>query len=171
MTQSNTNQGSRDIQAIMRASEYVRHGGVTALGGSYPNCICPKAACEGVATGAERADCPEHNITPTQALHWAAECPSGGAPDGTDGPGSSRSASLNPTTEGETMPDHPTTYFIESRPAPSQPWRKVPGVHVGWDDKAKALAKLAYRREMQPTWEHRLMERITTVTERPADEE
>ncbi|RYJ26447.1 hypothetical protein CU044_3740 [Streptomyces sp. L-9-10] len=68
------------------------------------------------------------------------------------------------------MPDQPTTstYFIESRPAPSEPWRKVPG--VGWDSKAKALEKLAYRREMQPTWEHRLMERITTITERPADE-
>lgn len=62
------------------------------------------------------------------------------------------------------------SYFIQSRPAPSQPWRRPPGVHIGWETKAKALEKLAYRREMQPTWEHRLMERITTITEQPATE-
>ncbi|MFE4535654.1 hypothetical protein ACFRKB_11300 [Streptomyces scopuliridis] len=70
------------------------------------------------------------------------------------------------------MPDQPAsiTYFIQSRPAPSQPWRKPAGVLVGWDTKAEALKKLAYRREMQPNWEHRLMERITTITEQPTDE-
>lgn len=69
------------------------------------------------------------------------------------------------------MPNQqPTTYFIESRPAPSQTWQRVPGVHNGWESKTKALEKLAYRREMQPNWEHRLMERITTITERPVSE-
>ncbi|MBQ0827676.1 hypothetical protein [Streptomyces tagetis] len=69
------------------------------------------------------------------------------------------------------MTEKPTavTYFIESRPAPTQPWRRAPGVRVGWESKATALEKLAWRREQQPNWEHRLMERITTVTERPSD--
>ncbi|WP_326680859.1 hypothetical protein [Streptomyces sp. NBC_01237] len=59
----------------MEASDYVRHGGLTRNGHSYPVCVCPKAACGGVAAGTEDADCPEHSLTPTQALHWAAECP------------------------------------------------------------------------------------------------
>ncbi|MFF5984394.1 hypothetical protein ACFY78_36685 [Streptomyces olindensis] len=70
------------------------------------------------------------------------------------------------------MPGQPTTsYFIQSRPAPSQPWQRATGVRVSWESKAKALERLAARRQMQPTWEHRLMERITTITEQPATEE
>ncbi|MFI0236358.1 hypothetical protein [Streptomyces sp. NPDC016845] len=63
-----------------------------------------------------------------------------------------------------------TSYFIQSRPAPSQPWQKPPGITASWEDKATALARLASRREMQPGWEHRLMQRVTTVSEAPADE-
>ncbi|MFD8821256.1 hypothetical protein ACFV1C_02625 [Streptomyces sp. NPDC059605] len=65
----------RDVLAVIKASGYTRHGGVTPRGGSYPSCICPKAPCGGVAFGTEHADCPEHALPPTQALHWAAECP------------------------------------------------------------------------------------------------
>ncbi|MER5503143.1 hypothetical protein ABT096_39045 [Streptomyces sp. NPDC002561] len=65
----------RDVQAVMEASGYVRHGGVMARGGSYDSCICPKAPCGGVATGTEHADCPEHALNPAQVWHWAAECP------------------------------------------------------------------------------------------------
>lgn len=70
------------------------------------------------------------------------------------------------------MPDQPTTethvaYFIQSRPAPSQPWQQT-GLRFSWASEHTALDKLAARREMQPTWEHRLMERVTTITERPA---
>jgi hypothetical protein len=64
-----------------------------------------------------------------------------------------------------------TTYFIQSRPAASQPWQRASGVDASWESKDKALEKLAIRREMQPTWEHRLMERVTTVTEQPATED
>ncbi|WP_030568538.1 hypothetical protein [Streptomyces aureocirculatus] len=70
------------------------------------------------------------------------------------------------------MTEQPTTaYFIQSRPAPSQPWQRAEGTHITWETKAKALDRLVARREMQPSWEHRLMERITTVTEQPATEE
>lgn len=75
MTQTNATEGARDVQAIMDASEYVRHGCVTSLGGSRSSCICPRTPCGGVAIGTELADCPEHSLTPTQMLHWAAECP------------------------------------------------------------------------------------------------
>lgn len=70
------------------------------------------------------------------------------------------------------MPDHQPTinYFIQSRPASGQPWQQS-GVRFSWQSKLTALGKLADRRELQPSWEHRLMERITTVTERPAAEE
>ncbi|MCX4851979.1 hypothetical protein [Streptomyces sp. NBC_00893] len=68
----------RDVRAIMEASGYMRHGGVMARGGSYDSCICPKALCGGVATGTERADCPEHALNPAQVWHWAAECPGNG---------------------------------------------------------------------------------------------
>lgn len=69
------------------------------------------------------------------------------------------------------MPDQRTvSYFIQSRPAPNQPWQRASGVPVSWESKAKALEKLAARREMQPNWEHRLMERKTTVTEQPTTE-
>lgn len=70
-------------------------------------------------------------------------------------------------------PDAPKSavaYFIQSRPAPNQPWQRAAGVGFSWESKAKALEKLAARREMQPSWEHRLMERITTVTEQPTTE-
>lgn len=67
------------------------------------------------------------------------------------------------------MPEQPTTtYFIQSRPAPGQPWQQGNG---SWESKPVALGKLANRREMQPGWEHWLMERITIVTEQPATEE
>lgn len=71
------------------------------------------------------------------------------------------------------MPDRTTaiSYFIQSRPAPGQPWQRATGVNATWESKAKALERLAARREMQPNWEHRLMERITTITEQPATED
>lgn len=62
-------------------------------------------------------------------------------------------------------------YFIKSRPAPDQPWRWRTDNQFMWEFKALALKKLADRRSMQPTWEHRLMERVTTVVERPATED
>lgn len=62
------------------------------------------------------------------------------------------------------------SYFILSRPAPSQPWQRPSGVPTSWESKAKALEKLANRCAMQPSWEHQLMERVTTVTERPTTE-
>ncbi|MCX5601583.1 hypothetical protein OOK29_25875 [Streptomyces phaeochromogenes] len=60
-----------------------------------------------------------------------------------------------------------TCYFIQSRPAPSQPWQPASGAKFTWESEIQALGKLAARREMQPNWEHRLMERTTTVTDRP----
>lgn len=63
------------------------------------------------------------------------------------------------------------TYFIQSRPAPGHPWRQASGVVASWEDKATALDRIASRREMQSSWEHRLMQRTTTVTETPATEE
>ncbi|MFD4788274.1 hypothetical protein ACFWN1_14685 [Streptomyces sp. NPDC058459] len=70
------------------------------------------------------------------------------------------------------MPEQKTietsvTYFLQSRPAPSQPWQRPSGITVSWESKAKALERLAARREMQPNWEHRLMQRTTKVTEEP----
>lgn len=69
-------------------------------------------------------------------------------------------------------PDAVTTYsyFIQSRSHPGAEWERASGVHITWESKEKALEKLAARREMQSGWEHRLMERVTTVTERPATE-
>jgi hypothetical protein len=59
------------------------------------------------------------------------------------------------------------SYFIQSRPHPGAPWQR-PAVGVDcWESKTTALQRLAARREGQPTWEHRLMERITSVTEQP----
>lgn len=70
------------------------------------------------------------------------------------------------------MPDQTTTsYFLQSRPAPGQPWQRPTGVTVSWESKPKALERLATKREMQPNWEHRLMERVTSVVERPATED
>ncbi|MET7321482.1 hypothetical protein [Streptomyces sp. NPDC005549] len=68
------------------------------------------------------------------------------------------------------MTDQTTSYFIQSRPDPDQPWAQL-GVRWSWQSKTKALEKLAARREMQPSLEHRLMERLTTVVERSASEE
>ncbi|MEU6661232.1 hypothetical protein [Streptomyces sp. NPDC046821] len=60
------------------------------------------------------------------------------------------------------------SYFIQSRPAPSQPWQHPSGVRAAWAVKATALERLAERRRQQPNWEHRLMQHRTT--EAPADE-
>lgn len=65
---------TRDIAAIGRASNWVKHG-TTFLGGSFAECHCPKQPCGGVADSQERPDCPEHRATPAQLWHWAAECP------------------------------------------------------------------------------------------------
>lgn len=59
-----------------------------------------------------------------------------------------------------------TSYFIQSRPTPDAPWQQH-GLRFSWRCKAKALEKLAGRREMAPDWEHRLMTRTTTVVEEP----
>lgn len=79
----------------------------------------------------------------------------------------------SPLPHVRTAPNQTTTvsYFIQSRPAPGQPWQQAAGVHITWESKAKALEKLAARRAMQPSWEHRLMERTTTVTEQPTTKE
>jgi hypothetical protein len=75
------------------------------------------------------------------------------------------------------MTDQPVTvsasvsYFIQSRPAPSQPWQRASGVACSWESRDTALDKLAVRRRMQPGWEHRLMRRTATVTEQPEPEE
>jgi hypothetical protein len=69
---------TRNVEEIARASGYEKHG-TTFLGGSFATCICPKEGCGGVASAAERADCPEHRRTPAQLWHWAAECPGGAA--------------------------------------------------------------------------------------------
>jgi hypothetical protein len=70
-----------------------------------------------------------------------------------------------------TVPAQPSTvYFIESRPHPDAPWVSASDRPVTWEEKPEALRQLAARRAAQPGWEHRLMERITTVTERPATE-
>lgn len=71
---------TRDIQAVMEASDYIQHGCFTMFGGSRSACICPKAPCGGVAGGTENYDCPEHEINPAQYSHWASECPGPYAP-------------------------------------------------------------------------------------------
>ncbi|MFD7884057.1 hypothetical protein ACFV3N_16660 [Streptomyces bauhiniae] len=58
------------------------------------------------------------------------------------------------------------SYFIQSRPAPSQPWQQ-PGLKFSTASVDQALGRLAARREMQSNWEHRLMQRKTTVSEEP----
>ncbi|MGW5529425.1 bifunctional DNA primase/polymerase [Streptomyces xanthochromogenes] len=64
----------RDVQAVIAASGYERHG--RPFGGSaFRDCTCPKAGCGAVADGSERGDCPEHRRTPAQLWHWSAECP------------------------------------------------------------------------------------------------
>jgi hypothetical protein len=73
------------------------------------------------------------------------------------------------------MTDHRSavsvSYFIQSRPAASQPWQRASGVVGIWESWDAALEGLAARRRMQPSWEHRLMRRTTTVTEEPEPEE
>lgn len=66
--------GTRNVEAIARASGYVKHG-TTFLGRSFAACTCPKEACGGVSDDRERPDCPEHRRTPAQLWHWSAECP------------------------------------------------------------------------------------------------
>jgi hypothetical protein len=69
-----------------------------------------------------------------------------------------------------TAPAQPgTVYFIESRPHPGAPWERAARLS-SWHEKPEALRQLAARRAAQPGWEHRLMERVTTVVERPATE-
>ncbi|MEU5596855.1 hypothetical protein [Streptomyces sp. NPDC020298] len=58
------------------------------------------------------------------------------------------------------------SYFIQSRPTADAPWQPH-GLRASWASKDKGLERLASRREMQPTWEHRLMTRTTTVIEEP----
>lgn len=84
-----------------------------------------------------------------------------------------RAALVPPAPQELTMTDQPTAvaYFIQSRPHPGAAWERPQGVVASWESKPTALAKLADRRRMQPNWEHRLMERVTTVVVRPADEE
>ncbi|MFH8813107.1 hypothetical protein ACH4GZ_38910 [Streptomyces hygroscopicus] len=65
---------TRDVEAISKASNYVRHG-TTFLGGSFAACPCPKQACGGVAEDDQDRYCPEHSKDPAQVWHWAAECP------------------------------------------------------------------------------------------------
>jgi hypothetical protein len=82
-------------------------------------------------------------------------------------------APQEPTVTDRT-PQEPTAavaYFIQSRPYIGAPWQRGAGINVSWEPKAVALARLASRREMQPSLQHRLMERITTVVERPATED
>jgi hypothetical protein len=62
------------------------------------------------------------------------------------------------------------SYFIQSRPAPGQPWQRR-GTPATWKARSEVLEELDYLRRNQPTWEHRLMERVTTITERPAAED
>ncbi|MFD0555411.1 hypothetical protein ACFQ0X_44135 [Streptomyces rectiviolaceus] len=64
----------RDVEAIARASHYVKHG-TTHLGGTFKTCICPRQPCGGVSGDDERDDCPDHRRTPNQLWHWATECP------------------------------------------------------------------------------------------------
>lgn len=64
----------RDVEAISAASNFVRHG-TPHGGGSFPDCVCPKQRCGGIAENDELDHCPEHALTPVQQWHWAAECP------------------------------------------------------------------------------------------------
>lgn len=64
---------TRDVDAVIQASHYVRHG-TTFLGGSFAGCCCPKQACGGVAIDDQDRNCPEHAKNPVQLWHWAAEC-------------------------------------------------------------------------------------------------
>ncbi|MFL4496509.1 bifunctional DNA primase/polymerase [Streptomyces sp. VTCC 41912] len=64
----------RDVEAVIAASGYERHG--RPYGGSaFRACTCPKVGCGAVASGSERQDCPEHRLNPVQLWHWSAECP------------------------------------------------------------------------------------------------
>ncbi|MFD4830179.1 hypothetical protein ACFWPV_10035 [Streptomyces uncialis] len=62
------------------------------------------------------------------------------------------------------------SYLIESRPRGTRgPWQRTGAVNP-WPDRNIAEQHLATRRERQPSWEHRLVVRTTTVTEQPAEE-
>ncbi|MEU2311501.1 bifunctional DNA primase/polymerase [Streptomyces albidoflavus] len=65
---------TRDIQAVIEASDYQRHGTLTGSFLSRAACICPKTPCGGVASDTEDTNCPEHQLNPAQHWHWAAEC-------------------------------------------------------------------------------------------------
>lgn len=64
----------RDVQAVIAASGYERHGRPYG-GGAFRACTCPKAGCGAIVGDSEREDCPEHHRNPAQLWHWAAECP------------------------------------------------------------------------------------------------
>jgi hypothetical protein len=64
----------RDVQAVIAASGYARHGRPHG-GSAFRACTCPKVGCGAVADGSERDDCPEHRRNPAQLWHWSAECP------------------------------------------------------------------------------------------------
>lgn len=66
----------RNVAAIAAVSEYQLHY-LSPAGGSFPQCVCPKQRCGGVADYDYRLDCPEHRLEPVQKRHWAAECPGG----------------------------------------------------------------------------------------------
>ncbi len=77
-----------------------------------------------------------------------------------------------PIPHTRTVPEQPgTVYFVESRPHADAPWQRASDRPATWAEKPEALRQLAARREAQPGWEHRLMERITTVVEQPATED
>lgn len=79
-----------------------------------------------------------------------------------------------PTTTLETvMPESRViraVYVIQSRPAPGQPWRATSERPPEWLSLDEARGKLADRRRMQPSWEHRLVEVATTITVTPVPE-
>ncbi|MFD9007129.1 bifunctional DNA primase/polymerase [Streptomyces sp. NPDC059582] len=64
----------RDVQAVITASGYERHGRPYG-GAAFRACTCPKVGCGAVASGSELDDCPEHRLNPAQLWHWSAECP------------------------------------------------------------------------------------------------
>ncbi|MFI6639970.1 hypothetical protein [Streptomyces sp. NPDC050504] len=69
-----------------------------------------------------------------------------------------------------TDPTPTVRYALQSRPAPSQPWQAT-GPQTSWARRDTALRALAARRQAQPSWEHRLVRRTTTVTETPLTED
>ncbi|MFB6506729.1 MULTISPECIES: hypothetical protein [unclassified Streptomyces] len=80
MTQTTPATG-RDVLAVIEVSGYVRHGGVTPRSGSYPSCICLKAACGDLASGTERADCPSTPCPPSMHCTGPPSTPGRRGPD------------------------------------------------------------------------------------------